>query len=398
MATNLNETPKANRVHIGFFGATNSGKSSLINAITKQDISIVSQLKGTTTDPVEKAMELLPLGPVVLIDTPGIDDDSIIGEKRVEKTRRILTKVDIGVIVVDSEVGIGEYDEELIQIFKAKELPYIIAYNKSDLLKKENLAENEIAVSNTDIKAVEELKERIAKIALSEKENQIIADKLTKNDIVILVTPIDSAAPKGRMILPQVQTIRDVLEAKASCICTEPEQLAGVFNALKEKPTMVITDSQAFHLIKDIVPEDVPLTSFSILFARYKNIFNTTLKGAYAIEDLKDGDKILVCEGCSHHRQKDDIGTVKLPKMLLNYTKKDLIFEHTAGGHFPKDLSEYALIIHCGACMINDKEMLYREKLAIEAGIGLTNYGLVLAYLNGILKRSISLFPELENK
>ncbi|MDE5605067.1 MAG: [FeFe] hydrogenase H-cluster maturation GTPase HydF [Eubacterium sp.] len=399
MAENLNQTPNANRVHIAFFGKRNAGKSSVVNAVTGQNLSIVSDVLGTTTDPVSKAMELLPVGPVVIIDTPGIDDSGEIGELRVQKTKQILNKTDVAVLVVDSVTGKSDCDEELIALFKAKEIPYIVVYNKFDLKCIDKLTENEISVSAKTCENINALKEIIALFGNKEKiTNCIICDKLKKDDIVILVTPIDGSAPKGRMILPQVQTIRDILDAAAVCVTVQPEQLSFTLDNLKTKPKLVVTDSQVFGKVKQLVPDDIPLTSFSILMANFKGILKTAVKGAASIEKLKNGDIVLISEGCTHHRQCEDIGTVKLPNWLEQYTNKDFKFEFTSGGEFPEDLSKYALVIHCGGCMLNEKEMLYRQKSAETQNIPFTNYGTAIAYMNGILKRSLEIFPEIQNE
>lgn len=399
MAENLNQTPNANRVHIAFFGKRNAGKSSVVNAVTGQNLSIVSDVLGTTTDPVSKAMELLPVGPVVIIDTPGIDDSGKIGELRVQKTKQILNKTDVAVLVLDSVTGKSDCDEELIALFKAKEIPYIVVYNKSDLKSIDKLTENEISVSAKTGENINALKEKITLFGNKEKTtNCIISDKLNKDDVVVLVTPIDGSAPKGRMILPQVQTIRDILDAAAVCVTVQPEQLSFTLDNLKTKPKLVVTDSQVFGEVKQLVPADIPLTSFSILMANFKGILKTAVKGAASIEKLKNGDTVLISEGCTHHRQCEDIGTVKLPNWLKQYTNKDFKFEFTSGGEFPEDLNKYALIIHCGGCMLNEKEMLYRQKLAEKQNIPFTNYGTAIAYMNGILKRSLEIFPEIQNE
>lgn len=392
----LNDTPSANRVHIGFFGKRNAGKSSVVNAVTGQELSIVSQIKGTTTDPVSKAMELLPVGPVVIIDTPGIDDEGLIGGMRVKKARQILNKTDVAVLIVDGTTGKTQVDDELIKLFEAKNLPYIVVYNKSDLYERTDLEKNEISVSAKTKKNIYELKELIAKAAALEESNKkIIGDLLAPSDVVVLVTPIDSSAPKGRMILPQMQVIRDVLDNHSMCIVTQTEQLADALNALKEPPKMVVTDSQAFGKVKEIVPESILLTSFSILYARYKGVIETTCKGAASIEKLNDGDIVLIAEGCTHHRQCEDIGTVKLPDWIKKHTGKQLQFEFTSGGEFPDDFSRYSLVVHCGGCMLNEREVRYRQKCAEDAGIPFTNYGTIIAYMNGILERSIQVFPKL---
>ncbi len=387
----LNNTPSGERIHIGFFGRRNAGKSSLVNAVTGQELSVVSDVKGTTTDPVYKAMELLPLGAVEIIDTPGYDDEGMLGELRVKKTRQILAKTDIAVLVVDISAGMGECEQELVQLFKEREIPCIIAYNKADLSGREINSDNEITVSARDKKNIHELKEKIA--ALAEKmgnERRIIGDLLNAGDMVVLVTPIDESAPKGRMILPQVQTLRDILDADAMAVFAKPEQLAETLEKLSAPPKMIVTDSQVFGKVNKIVPEDIPLTSFSILMARYKGFLETAVNGAAAIDRLRDGDKILISEGCTHHRQCGDIGSVKLPNMLKKYTGKDFEIALTSGRDFPEDLTEYSLVIHCGGCMLNEKEVAYRRKLAEMQGVPFTNYGTALAKFNGILERSIA--------
>ena len=387
----LNETPSANRLHIGFFGRRNAGKSSVVNAVTGQDLAVVSDVKGTTTDPVYKSMELLPLGPVMIIDTPGIDDSGALGELRVTKTRAILNKTDVAVLVVDANEGKSEADEELIGLFKARQLPFVVVYNKSDLRNVER-GENEIAVSALKKENIRELKEMIGRATKTDDlTKKLIADLLRPNEVAVLVTPIDSAAPKGRMILPQQQVIRDVLEADAMSIVVKETQLESALKALKEPPAIVVTDSQAFEKVSAIVPREVPLTSFSILMARFKGTLGYAVEGARQLDRLKDGDKILISEGCTHHRQCDDIGTVKLPRWIKNYCKKQVEFEFTSGGEFPEDLSQYALIVHCGGCMLNEREMKYRAAHAKENGVAMTNYGIIIAYINGILERSIEM-------
>ena len=396
MGAELNKTPNANRIHIGFFGRRNAGKSSVVNAVTGQEISIVSDVKGTTTDPVTKAMELLPLGPVLIIDTPGIDDIGEVGELRVKRARRMLCKTDVAVLIVDSTVGKTEDDEELLRLFREKELPHITVYNKSDIKNIRHLSENEISVSAQSGDGVEELKNKIAALAAENTaEKRIIGDMIDKNDVIVLVTPIDSSAPKGRMILPQVQTIRDILDSHAVCLVTQTDELENVLNALKEPPRLVVTDSQVFGKIKDIVPESVMLTSFSILFSKYKGFLEGAVRGAAKLDSLCDCDKILICEGCTHHRQCEDIGTVKLPSWIRAHSGAAATFEFTSGGEFPEDISGYSLIIHCGACMLNEKEMRFRARAAADAGVPFTNYGTAIAHMNGILKRSLKIFPEL---
>lgn len=395
----LNNTPTGDRVHIGFFGRRNAGKSSVVNAVTGQDLAVVSDYKGTTTDPVSKAMELLPLGPVVIIDTPGFDDEGELGLLRVKKTRQVLNKTDIAVLVVDATEGLKECDNELIELFKAKEISYIIVYNKSDLL--ENIpadTENEIYVSALRGEKIFELKERIAKLKQTQTDKRIIADKLQRGDFVVLVVPIDSAAPKGRLILPQQQTIRDILDANAVSIVVKETELAETLASIGKKPAMVITDSQVFKTVAPIVPADIPLTSFSILMARYKGLIDAAVPGAAAVENLKDGDTVLIAEGCTHHRQCDDIGSVKIPNWLRKYTGKDITIKTVSGTEFPDDLSPYTMVIHCGGCMLNEREVRYRTKCAVDQNVPITNYGTLIAYLNGILKRSVEIFPELCEK
>ena len=386
----LNETPLANRIHIGIFGKRNAGKSSIINAMTGQNLAIVSDVAGTTTDPVLKAMELLPLGPVVMIDTPGLDDVGELGLMRVQKAYQILNKTDIALIVVDGTVGITAEDEKIIERIRSKQIPYLIVKNKMDLCERAEEEENTIFVSAATGQNIYELKELIGKLAPREEESRkIVSDILQTNDFVVLVVPIDSAAPKGRLILPQQQTIRDVLEAGAAAIVTRDNELAETLQNLGKKPRLVITDSQVFRTVSGIVPDDIELTSFSILMARYKGDLEINVKGARALEHLKDGDKVLISEGCTHHRQCEDIGTVKLPRWIQEYMGKKLEFQFTSGTEFPIDLSEYALIVHCGGCTLNEREMKYRLKCAEDQNIPMTNYGICIAYLNGILERSI---------
>lgn len=392
----LNDTPKANRLHIAFFGKRNAGKSSVVNAVTGQDLAIVSDVRGTTTDPVFKSMELLPLGPVVIIDTPGIDDEGPVGGMRVKKALGILNQTDVAVLVVDASAGTSREDMELIERFKEKAIPYIIAYNKSDTAPVTLDGQNEIAVSAKDMTNIEELKELIGRSARPEGEGRrIIGDRLSKEDVVVLVTPIDSSAPKGRLILPQVQTIRDVLDSEAICVQTRPEQLPAALRALARPAKMVVTDSQAFSIVKDMVPDSMLLTSFSILFARYKGLLETAVRGVGQLDSLSDGDRILIAEGCSHHRQCEDIGTVKLPKWIEAHTGRKLEFEFASGTGFPSELSGYAMVVHCGGCMLNAREMLYRQSRAEAQRVPITNYGILISYMNGILKRSLRVFPEI---
>ncbi len=392
----LNNTPSGERIHIGFFGRRNAGKSSLVNAVTGQSLSVVSDVKGTTTDPVRKAMELLPLGPVLIIDTPGFDDVGELGGLRVKKTKEILRETDIAVLVVDSAEGKTMQDIQLEELFKAKKLPYIIVYSKSDIAQKRDCKENEIAVSSVKNENINELKELIGSMLKSSaQERKIVSDLICEGDFVVLVTPIDSAAPKGRLILPQQQTIRDILDAGAVPVVTRETELARTLEKLGIKPAMVITDSQAFGMVSKIVPEDIPLTSFSILMARYKGFLDTAVKGAFAINKLSDGDTVLISEGCTHHRQCGDIGSVKLPALLKKYTGKSVNIELSSGHGFPDDLSGYALVIHCGGCMLNEREIASRRSDAELSQTPFTNYGTAIAMMNGILKRSIAMFPHL---
>lgn len=397
MTTNLNQTPSANRTHIGIFGKRNAGKSSLINAITGQNYAIVSDVLGTTTDPVLKSMELLPLGPVVIIDTPGLDDEGELGALRIQKAYQILNKTDIAVLVIDASSGVTKEDSEILKRIHEKEIPCVIVVNKSDICPNCNLedlplpdSDSAILVSSKTGEHIHELKELLAQQASQDTiQKSIVADLLNPLDFVVLVVPIDSAAPKGRLILPQQQTIRDILEAKASAIVVQETELAETLNSLGKKPKMVITDSQVFKKVSAVTPNDILLTSFSILFARYKGNLKTLVDGASALDSLKDGDRILISEGCTHHRQCDDIGTVKLPNWIRNYTKKEIEFEFTSGTEFPLDLSSYKMIVHCGGCMLNEREMKYRLKCAEDAKIPITNYGTCIAYINGILNRSL---------
>ena len=413
----LNSTPSANRVHIGFFGRRNAGKSSVVNAVTGQELAVVSDTKGTTTDPVYKSMELLPIGPVMIIDTPGFDDEGALGELRVRKTKQVLNKTDIAVLVVDATEGKKQCDEELIRIFKEKVIPYIIVNNKADLLSDEisekvcqnNVSEQRKAEQNALLSSgqeqyvsaltgagIYELKECIGKLTPNEDMTlKIVGDLLHPGDFVVLVVPIDSAAPKGRLILPQQQTIRDVLEANAAAIVVKESELKQTLEQLGRSPAMVITDSQVFEQVSEEVSEEIPLTSFSILMARYKGYLETAVNGVAAIDHLKDGDKILISEGCTHHRQCDDIGTVKIPRWLKQHTGKELIIETSSGTEFPEDLTSYALVIHCGGCMLNEREVKYRMKCAEDQKVPFTNYGIAIAQMKGILKRSVELFPNL---
>lgn len=390
----MNETPRGERLHIGFFGRRNAGKSSLVNAFTNQNLSVVSDVAGTTTDPVLKSMELLPLGPVTIIDTPGFDDVGDLGALRVGKTREILAKTDIAVLVADATLGILNVEETLISLFKEKNIPYIIVLNKIDLVPEIDY-DNAVKVSAKDKINLEILKETIANLKPETEEKKIVSDLLKKGSIAVLVTPIDKAAPKGRLILPQQQTIRDLLDnGNVVVVCKETE-LKQTLDTLKQKPDIVICDSQVFGYVSEIVPDDVLLTSFSILFARYKGFLEEAVKGVLTLNGLKDNSKILISEGCSHHRQCGDIGTQKIPEWIRRYKNKEYDIEFTSGGSFPEDLKNYDLIIHCGGCMLNEREMKSRVERAKEQGISITNYGILIAFLNGILKRSIKLFPDL---
>lgn len=392
----LNNTPSSERTHIGIFGKRNSGKSSVINAITGQNLAIVSDIKGTTTDPVYKSMELLPLGPVTIIDTPGIDDEGELGVLRVKKSYDVLNKTDIAVLVVDGTVGISAEDEALIKRFEDKEIPYIVVMNKKDLLLDAGLKNNsakELWVSTKNNENIYELKELIAMQADNhEVKQRLVADLLSPSDFVVLVVPIDKAAPKGRLILPQQQTIRDILDADAISIVVKDNELKSTLGHLGKKPRLVITDSQVFAEVSADTPEDIMLTSFSILFARYKGDLKETVKGAHTVDYLNDNDTVLISEGCTHHRQCEDIGTQKLPKLILKHTGKNINFEFTSGTEFPDDLSKYKLIIHCGGCTLNEREMKHRIRHAQDSGIPITNYGVIMAHIQGILGRCIQVF------
>ena len=393
----LNDTPSGERVHIGFFGRRNAGKSSLVNAVTGQELAVVSQTRGTTTDPVSKAMELLPVGPVVIIDAPGFDDEGALGELRVRKTRQVLNRTDVAVLVADSTEGLKECDRELIALFRQKEIPYLIAWNKCDLLTEiPEESASEIYVSATERIHIEELKEKIARLGKTEENKlMLVGDLIHPGDLVVLVIPIDKAAPKGRLILPQQQVIRDILEAEAAAVCVKEYELRETLDKFREPPALVITDSQVFAKVSADVPPEIPLTSFSILMARYKGLLDMAVRGVAAVEKLQDGDTVLIAEGCTHHRQCDDIGSVKIPRWLKNYTGKKLNIELCSGREFPDDLSKYALIIHCGGCMLNEREVRYRMKCAADQQVPITNYGIAIAYMQGILKRSIGIFPHL---
>jgi len=423
----LNDTPSANRLHIAFFGRRNAGKSSLVNAVTGQNLALVSDIKGTTTDPVYKAMELLPLGPVVIIDTPGFDDEGDLGEMRVERAKQVLNKTDAAVLVLDGEhADTIKAEDELVALFKEKNIPFIIAINKFDKGRNkpqstatevawsfteeekelkpitpcslcppwlENLTNDVLPVSAKTGYNINLLKEKIAVLASEEEpKHRLVADLIKPDDFVILVIPIDKAAPKGRLILPQQQMIRDILEAGANAISVRESELEQTLKDIGKKPSLVITDSQVFAQVSAVVPKAVALTSFSILFARYKGFLETAVKGAFSLDFLDDGDNILICEGCTHHRQCDDIGTVKIPRLVKNHCGKDVTFSFCSGGDFPKDLSANKMIIHCGSCMLNERETRYRRNLAHEQNIPFTNYGIAIAHMTGILERSIEIF------
>lgn len=400
----LNATPSSERVHIGIFGKRNAGKSSLINAITGQNLAIVSEAKGTTTDPVYKAMELLPLGPVMIIDTPGIDDEGVLGSLRIQKAYQVLNKTDIALVIIDAAVGPSAEDLRLIKRINAKKIPLLIVINKCETINEDKKTAYQALLPNRKLLFVSaeqqlnifELKEAIAQtVPADENKAQIVADLLSPSDFVVLVVPIDSAAPKGRLILPQQQTIRDILEADAAAIVVKENELTNTLQNLGKRPKLVITDSQVFKKVAAETPADILLTSFSILFARYKGNLQTAVQGVTALENLEDGDKILVGEGCTHHRQCDDIGTVKLPRWIKEYTGKNPEFIFTSGTEFPLNLSPYKMIIHCGACMLNEREMQYRIKCAADQNIPFTNYGITIAYINGILKRTVEPFPQI---
>lgn len=416
----LNQTPASERVHIGFFGKRNAGKSSVMNAVTGQNLAVVSEIKGTTTDPVYKSMELLPMGPVVMMDTPGIDDTGELGQLRVRKSYQVLNKTDAAILVIDGPEGPSREDFSLIQRIQRKKIPYLIVLNKEDLLCGETeqsrnghsmqarkdreemlgqagiLAEQVLWVSASNKTGIQELKERIAGLVKTEETRlRIVGDLIAPSDFVVLVVPIDKAAPKGRLILPQQQTIRDILESDAVSVVVKETELKRTLERLGQKPRLVITDSQAFAKVSADTPETIPLTSFSILFARYKGNLESVVKGVTALDRLQDGDKVLISEGCTHHRQCDDIGSVKLPRWMKEYTGKDLVYEFTSGTEFPDDLSCYKLIVHCGGCMLNEREMKYRLSCAEDQGIPMTNYGILIAYMQGILKRSVEVFPDI---
>ncbi|MCX5694188.1 MAG: [FeFe] hydrogenase H-cluster maturation GTPase HydF [Candidatus Omnitrophica bacterium] len=393
------KTPASNRLHIGIFGKRNTGKSSLINAVTGQDTAIVSAVAGTTTDPVYKAMEIMPIGPCMLIDTAGIDDQGLLGEERVKRTLVVLRKTDLGLIVVSPDTVIDNFEEELAETFQKKKLPFLFVINKCDLAGRQAqgyLEKNKLAfikVSSKTKQGIEELKNKIMDLAPGHwSPVPLVGDIISPKDVIILVCPIDNAMPQGRLILPQVQVMRDCLDNNATALVTKETELLDCLKALKEKPRLVITDSQVFEDVRDMLPQDIPLTSFSTLFARHKGDLNAYIQGVYVLEELKDGDEILIAEACTHHVQPEDIGRTKIPTWLLNYTKKDLHYEVTAGGDFPEELGRYKLIISCGGCMVNRREIMQRIEKAVSAGVAITNYGVLMAYLSGILKRVIAPF------
>ena len=403
----MNQTPASERVHISFFGKRNAGKSSVINAVTGQDLAIVSSVMGTTTDPVYKTMELLPLGPVMVIDTPGIDDEGELGALRVRKSYQVLNKTDIAILVIDSTAGKGEEELELIHRFHKKGIPYLIVYNKIDLLSTEKIKDlamsvraGEVLVSASDGMNIQELKEKIASLKPEDTHKYpLIQDLIDPLDLVILVVPIDKAAPKGRLILPQQQTIRDILERGALSLVVRDTELKSTldhFLAQGVCPKLVVTDSQAFARVSKDVPENITLTSFSILFSRYKGELEIQLKGIVALSSIEDGDRILIAEGCTHHRQCGDIGTCKMPEWIRNYTGKKPVFEFTSGTEFPDDVSSYKMVVHCGGCMLNEREMKYRIACCQDQGVPITNYGILIAQVTGILKRSLGPFPEMQ--
>ena len=389
----LNQTPASERIHIGFFGRRNAGKSSVMNAVTGQNLAVVSDVKGTTTDPVYKTMELLPLGPVMVIDTPGIDDEGELGKLRVTKSRQVLNKTDLAILVVDGTEGMKQEDLEMKDLFEKKNIPYLIVFNKSDLDDKKKRHDNIIYVSALTGEGIQGLKEKIGTMKKAEVERDLVEGLVQAGDLVILVTPIDKAAPKGRLILPQQMTIRALLDHGCMTMVVRDTELADALEKLGRKPNLVITDSQAFGKVSKIVPREIPLTSFSILMARYKGDLEQVIAGVSMLDHIEDGDKILISEGCTHHRQCNDIGTVKLPGWIKDYTKKEIEFCFTSGTEFPEDLAPYKMIVHCGACMLNEREMKYRQAWAKDQKIAMTNYGILIAHVHGILKRSVEPFP-----
>ena len=393
----LNETPSGERTHIGFFGARNAGKSSLVNAVTGQELAVVSDVKGTTTDPVRKAMELLPLGPVVIIDTPGFDDEGALGLERVKKTREILRTCDIAVLVVDAGTGMKETDRELESLIRERNIPFLVVWNKTDLAAAQPAPEGAAEASSLTGTGITELKERLARLVPEKEERKLIGDLVSPGDLCVLVCPIDESAPKGRLILPQQQVIRDLLDHGALPLVCRDTELETVLKKPGISPAMVITDSQAFKTVNAIVPDSIPLTSFSILMARYKGFLDTAVEGISAAKGLRDGDKVLLAEGCTHHRQCNDIGTVKIPRWLRQYTGRDLTVETCSGREFPEDLSPYRLVIHCGGCMLTENAVQARMTQAVSQGIPFTNYGIAIAFMTGTLERSLRLFPALHS-
>ena len=393
----LNETPSGERTHIGFFGARNAGKSSLVNAVTGQELAVVSDVKGTTTDPVRKAMELLPLGPVVIIDTPGFDDEGALGLERVKKTREILRTCDIAVLVVDAGTGMKETDRELESLIRERNIPFLVVWNKTDLAAAQPAPEGAAEASSLTGTGITELKERLARLVPEKEERKLIGDLVSPGDLCVLVCPIDESAPKGRLILPQQQVIRDLMDHGAIPVVCRDTELETVLKKPGISPAMVITDSQAFKTVNAIVPDSIPLTSFSILMARYKGFLDTAVEGISAAKGLRDGDKVLLAEGCTHHRQCNDIGTVKIPRWLRQYTGRDLTVETCSGREFPEDLSPYRLVIHCGGCMLTENAVQARMGQAVSQGIPFTNYGIAIAFMTGTLERSLRLFPALHS-
>ena len=391
----MDKTPSGERVHIAFFGRRNAGKSSLVNAFTGQELAVVSDVKGTTTDPVYKAMELLPMGPVMIVDTPGIDDEGALGEKRVGKTRQVLNMADIAIVVCDGTLPLGQPEKELLELVQGKQIPYLLVRNKADLLACIPEGDGAVYTSALTGLGIQELKEKVASMTLTEgPQRPLVSDLLSPGDVVVLVVPIDKAAPKGRLILPQQQTIRDILEAGASALVCRDTELTQTLEKLVEPPRLVITDSQVFGKVSALIPEEVPLTSFSILMARYKGDLALTVEGARALAKLQDGDKVLISEGCTHHRQCGDIGTQKLPQWIRRYTGVEPEFCFTSGREFPEDLSDIALVIHCGGCMLTRRQMRYRHRCCTDQAVPITNYGIVISHIHGILDRAIRPFPE----
>lgn len=393
----LTNTTNSLRTHIAFFGKRNAGKSSLVNAVTNQEIAVVSDTKGTTTDPVYKSMELLPLGPVLIIDTPGFDDEGTLGKKRVQKTMEVMAKCHIAVLVSDACRDMDDSEKELIALFEQKNIPYIIAYNKCDLCEiQDKKADNIIYTSATKKINIDTLKNMLSSMSKSGDDRRLLGDLLSKEDVVVLITPIDESAPKGRLILPQVQSIRDILDSNAICIVTKENTYEKTLSLFGDRIKLAVCDSQVFKMVNELTPPHIKLTSFSILMARFKGYLKSAYESIRVIDSISDGDKILISEGCSHHRQCGDIGTVKLPNLIKKYTGKDVVFEFTQGTEFPKDLSPYKLVIHCGGCMLNEREVQNRMEMSLDGGVPFSNYGIAIAYMNGIIKRSTEIFKELE--